>query len=152
MARAPFFIFDKQTFLRTISMAKLIGYQLANEDGQNIQGDETCPVDCASFEVFSFEAAHNVIEKLAAMDLEGKYMLQPIYEGDIEEHQMIDHFDDENPDADAEFVVLIGSEGEEITPIYCPNSFDKDEAVTAAENRGEFCVVHSLKTPAYTTL
>lgn len=132
-------------------MAKLIGYQIANVSGENIQGDGVCPVDFASFEVLSPAAANAVMAKLAAMDMDGDYLLQPIVEGDVEDHQMIDHFDGDPDDTDAEFVILTGSEGEEDDPIYCPTASEKDAAVIAAEDRGEFCVVHRLGVPSYTT-
>lgn len=134
-------------------MAKLIGYQLADENGDNIQGDGTCPVDFASFEVLTLAAAGAVMAKLAQMDLEGTYLLQPIREGDIENHEMIEQFDDEQIDINTEYLVLTGCEGEEDQPIYCPNVPDKDATVTAAEDRGEFCVVYELPAiPAYTTV
>lgn len=139
-------------------MAKLIGYQIANEKGENIQGDGVCPVDFASFEVLNLAAAHQVMNKLSEMNLDGKYLLQPIVEGDVEEYEMIDKIDyiaDVNlvADTNTEFVVLVGCEGEEDQPIYCPNVPDKDATVTAAENRGEFCVVYELPAiPSYTTV
>ena len=75
-------------------MAKLIGYQIADKNGDNIQGDGTCPVDFASFEVLSPEAAHRVMTKLSEMDLDGKYLLQPIVEGDVEECEIIEYLVD----------------------------------------------------------
>ena len=133
-------------------MAKLIGYQLADENGNNIQGDGTCPVDFASFEVLTLAAAGAVMAKLAEMDLEGKYLLQPILEDDIEDFSMIEDFADEPVDINTESLVLMGCEGEEDQPVYCPNVPDKDATVTAAEDRGEFCVVHQLSIPVYTTV
>lgn len=134
-------------------MARLIGYQLADENGANIQGDGTCPVDFASYEVLTLAAAGAVMAKLAEMGLEGKYLLQPIHEGDVEEHEMIERFNDEKVDINTQYLVLIGCEGEEDQPIYCPNVPDKDATVTAAEDRGEFCVVYELPvTPDYTTV
>lgn len=129
-------------------MKKLIGYQLADANGKNIQGDGTCPVDFASFEILSFAAANAVMIKLAEMDLEGHYLLQPIVEGDVEEYELIEQID---YIANIEYLVLTGCEGEEKDPIYCPNASDKDAAVIKAEDRGEFCVVHELATPIYTT-
>jgi len=133
-------------------MAKLIGYQIANVSGENIQGDGVCPVDFASFEVLAPDAANAVMAKLAAMDLDGDYLLQPIVEGDVEDHQMIERFDDEKIDINTQYLVLTGCEGEEDEPTFCPNVPDKDATVTAAEDRGEFCVVYELPAiPAYTT-
>lgn len=134
-------------------MARLIGYQLADANGENIQGDGTCPVDFASYEVLTLAAAGAVMAKLAEMELEGKYLLQPIHEGDVEGHEMIERLDDEKVDIDTQYLVLTGCEGEEDQPIYCPNVLDKDATVTAAEDRGEFCVVYELPgIPDYTTV
>lgn len=73
---------------------KLIGYQIANQHGDNIQGDGSCPVDFASFEVLTPECAHQVMTKLAELDLDHAYLLQPIAEGDVEEYEMIENLTD----------------------------------------------------------
>lgn len=75
-------------------MAKLIGYQIADANGDNIQGDGACPIDFASFEVLSPECAHQVMTKLTEMNLDHAYLLQPIAEGDVEEYSLIEELAD----------------------------------------------------------
>lgn len=70
-------------------MAKLIGYQVANHLGDNIQGDDECPVAFASYEVMTPECANAVIERIGN-ECAQRFLLQPIYEGDVEEHVMMD--------------------------------------------------------------
>lgn len=65
-------------------MPKLLGFQLANKNGRNIQGDDDDPTSLASFEVMGLVTALNVIS-----DLNGGYLLMPIYEGDIEEPSIV---------------------------------------------------------------
>lgn len=64
-------------------MAKLLGFQLANKSGENIQGDDDDPTSLASFEIMSPTVAVKVIA-----DLPG-FLLQPIFEGDLEEPSII---------------------------------------------------------------
>ena len=90
-------------------MAKLIGYQLANANGENIQGDGICPVDFASFEVLTPVAANTVMVKLAEMELDSKFLLQPIFEDDVEEYELIEQVD-YIADVTTEYLVLTGCE------------------------------------------
>ena len=60
---------------------KLLGYQIADHMGENIQGDEGDPSGHPSFYVMSAEEAWKVLEEHP----EGNLLLMPIYEGDIEE-------------------------------------------------------------------
>lgn len=62
----------------------LVGYQIANAQGENIQGDDGDPSGYASYEILSERAARAVLEKT-----DGNYLLCPIYEGDIEEPTFI---------------------------------------------------------------
>lgn len=61
-------------------MAKLIGYQLADLQGRNIQGDGIDPTNMPSFAVMTPAVATKVMEDLGSR----KFLLMPIYEGDIE--------------------------------------------------------------------
>lgn len=67
----------------------LIGYQIADMNGDLIQGDGSCPVDFQSFEVLTVECAHQVMTKLTEMELDHAYMLQPIAESDVEDCEMV---------------------------------------------------------------
>lgn len=69
-------------------MRKLLGFQLADERGANIQGDDDDPCDMASYEVMAPAVATAVIAKHPG------YLLMPIYEGDFEAPVLL-----ENPDA-----------------------------------------------------
>ena len=71
-------------------MAKLLGYQIADENGVNIQGDDDCPADYASFEILSPQVALTVMEDIMSTDLVGRYLLMPILEGEIEEYTLIE--------------------------------------------------------------
>jgi len=62
-------------------MARLIGFQLASLSGENIQGDNDDPTNLRSFEVMSFAIASKVMRQLGSR----KFLLMPIYEGDVEE-------------------------------------------------------------------
>lgn len=59
---------------------KLLGYQIADQFGENIQGEENDPSGFPSFHVMSAEEANAVLEKH-----DQNLLLMPIYEGDIEE-------------------------------------------------------------------
>lgn len=63
-------------------MPKFLGFQIANADGVNVQGDDVDPTGFPSFYIL------NPTEALLAMAKFGKrdgLLLQPIFEGDIEE-------------------------------------------------------------------
>lgn len=62
-------------------MAAFLGYQIASLSGDNIMGDDECPVDEPSFAILSPETAQAVMQE----QRERKFLLMPIYEGDIEE-------------------------------------------------------------------
>ena len=62
-------------------MAAFLGYQIASLSGDNIMGDDECPVDGPSFGILSPEDAQAVMEE----QRECRFLLMPIYEGDIEE-------------------------------------------------------------------
>ena len=74
-------------------MAKLIGYQIADAKGNNIQGDGICPFDFPSFEVLAPAAAHTLMTKLAEEGIQDKFLLQPICEGDVEECEIVEAID-----------------------------------------------------------
>lgn len=57
----------------------LLGYQVADEAGNNIQGDHNDPSGLASFEIMPPNLALNTIEHMPG------FTLYPIFEGDIEE-------------------------------------------------------------------
>lgn len=77
-----------------MTYGQAIGYQIADANGDNIQGDRSCPIDFASFEVLTPESAHQVMSKLTEMELDHAYLLQPIAEGDIEEYSLIENLSD----------------------------------------------------------
>jgi len=60
-------------------MSKLLGFQLADKRGINIQGDSNDPTYLASFEILAPQAALKVIKYYR------NFLLMPIFEGDIEE-------------------------------------------------------------------
>lgn len=64
-------------------MRKLLGYQLANAGGVNIQGDDEDPTGFASFEIMSPETANAVMQ-----DNPG-YLLMPIFDDCIEEYRIV---------------------------------------------------------------
>jgi hypothetical protein len=64
---------------------KLLGYQLADSTGKNIQGSDTDPTSNASFEVMAPHVATTVMRQLS-----GGFLLMPIYEGDIEDPTIIE--------------------------------------------------------------
>lgn len=59
---------------------RLLGYQIADQFGENIQGDEGDPSGEPSYRVLSMEEANAIMEDPANRDL----LLMPIREGDIE--------------------------------------------------------------------
>ena len=56
----------------------LVGYQVADEAGNNIQGDHNDPSGLTSFEIMPSNLALNTIEHMRG------FSLYPIFEGDIE--------------------------------------------------------------------
>jgi len=66
---------------------KLVGYQLADKNGVNIQGDDEDPTGFTSFEVMSPEIAHQVMQDLGD---ETDFLLMPIFDGDVEEPRIVD--------------------------------------------------------------
>jgi hypothetical protein len=61
---------------------RLIGFQIADSTGKNIQGDASDPLDLASFEVIA--PVPGLLRAVAEIAAPG-YLLMPIYEGDIQE-------------------------------------------------------------------
>lgn len=60
----------------------LLGYQIADSSGRNIQGDDGCPGEHGSFEILTLARAQQIMAELPAG---GRgYLLQPIYRGMIE--------------------------------------------------------------------
>lgn len=66
--------------------ARFLGYQIANAKGQNITGDDDDPTSMASFEILSPAAATSVMRQLGGAK---RFLLMPIYAGDIEEPTII---------------------------------------------------------------
>lgn len=67
-------------------MKKLLGFQLADLTGKNIQGDDNDPSNLPSFDIMSPERATEVMAQLGCReDSRAKYLLMPIFEGCIEE-------------------------------------------------------------------
>jgi len=60
---------------------KLLGFQIANSRGENVQGDDEDPSGHPSHHVMDAAEAQRVLEEHPGWRL----LLQPIYEGDIEE-------------------------------------------------------------------
>ena len=66
-------------------MKQLLGFQLANAKGENIQGDDDDPTSLASFEIMGIDMAIQVIAQLPK-----GYLLMPIYDdGTIEEPTIV---------------------------------------------------------------
>lgn len=61
---------------------KLLGFQIADRTGTNIQGDDGDPSGHPSFRILSADEAQAVLE-----EHEG-FLLMPIYEGDVEEPEL----------------------------------------------------------------
>jgi hypothetical protein len=68
-------------------MAKLLGYQLANLQGRNIQGQDEDPTNLPSYGVMAPVVATHVMRQLGSR----KFLLMPIYEGDIEKPELWEH-------------------------------------------------------------
>ena len=64
-------------------MKKLLGFQLADKYGRNIQGDHDDPTSLASFEVMDMGLAFFIIGRHPS------YLLMPIFEGDIEKPSVV---------------------------------------------------------------
>ena len=62
-------------------MKKLLGFQLADKYGRNIQGDPIDPTNLRSFEVMDMPLAFFIIGRHSSYG----FLLMPIFEGDIEE-------------------------------------------------------------------
>lgn len=60
---------------------KLLGFQIADHMGENIQGEEGDPSGHPSFYVMSAQEAAGVVEENPNHNL----LLMPIFEGDIED-------------------------------------------------------------------
>jgi hypothetical protein len=67
-------------------MKRLLGYQIADLFGENIQGDDNDPTDFASFEVMSEATASVTMQSLGP---NSGYLLMPIFEGDVEEPTIV---------------------------------------------------------------
>ncbi|MBD2745705.1 hypothetical protein IC232_03250 [Microvirga sp. BT688] len=65
---------------------KLLGFQLADRSGVNIQGDEDDPLNLTSFQIMTPAYAIGALEKLGDA---ARYLLMPIFEGDVEEPHLI---------------------------------------------------------------
>lgn len=63
-----------------ITGRRLLGYQMANSRGDNIQGDDNDPSGLPSFYVMNGREAAAVLSTVPGEE----YLLMPIYEGDIE--------------------------------------------------------------------
>jgi hypothetical protein len=67
---------------------KLLGFQLADRSGHNIQGDDEDPLNLMSFQIMTPAYAVAALGKLGG---DTRYLLMPIFEGDIEEPRLIGH-------------------------------------------------------------
>ena len=67
-------------------MAQLLGFQLADPNGVNIQGDDDDPLNLLSFQIMSPD---NAAKAMAQLDPSARYLLMPIYAGDIEEPRIL---------------------------------------------------------------
>ncbi len=66
----------------------LLGFQLADVTGHNIQGDDNDPTGLASFEVMTPDFAVHFMSSKPSI----RYLLMPIYVGDIEEPVIVHTF------------------------------------------------------------
>ena len=66
---------------------QLLGFQLADPSGCNIQGDDDDPLGLMSFQIMSPAYAAKAIERLGDSP---RYLLMPIYEGDVEDPRVLD--------------------------------------------------------------
>ena len=64
---------------------RLLGYQIADLRGNNVQGEGEDPSNLASFEVMTADVANGVMEGLGGR----RFLLMPIYEGDVEEPTIV---------------------------------------------------------------
>lgn len=65
-----------------------IGWQIINEEGFNIHGDEDDPFELNSFAILTGKAAESAELWVAEND---GYEMAPVFEGDIEEPEFISH-------------------------------------------------------------
>ncbi|WP_114946513.1 hypothetical protein [Microvirga calopogonii] len=65
---------------------QLLGFQLADRSGHNIQGDDEDPLNLMSFQIMTPAYAVAAMGKLGG---DPRYLLMPIFEGDIEEPSLI---------------------------------------------------------------
>lgn len=63
---------------------ELLGFQIANANGVNIQGESADPSGYPSFRILSMEEAATVVRNNQGTDL----LLMPIYQGDIEDPEL----------------------------------------------------------------
>lgn len=63
-------------------MQKLLGFQIANWMGENIQGDDKDPTRLPSFHILNSAEAWDLMQQFGN---DHQILLQPIFEGDIEE-------------------------------------------------------------------
>lgn len=68
-------------------MQKLLGFQIANWMGENIQGDDKDPTRLPSFHILSSSEAWDMMQQFGN---DHQILLQPIFEGDIEEPTFTD--------------------------------------------------------------
>ncbi|WP_262298186.1 hypothetical protein [Microvirga sesbaniae] len=71
---------------------RMLGFQLADPSGHNIQGDDEDPLNLTSFQIMTPAYAVAAIAKLGG---DSRYLLMPIFEGDIEEPSLIGPSDTE---------------------------------------------------------
>ena len=71
-------------------MTVLLGYQIADQFGENIQGDDNDPSGLPSFRILSAAEAWSIMEKFGKTR---SLLLQPIFQGDIEEPSFADMTD-----------------------------------------------------------
>ncbi len=65
-----------------MTIRNFLGWQIANQVGENIQGDD--PSGYSSYRILNSEEA----ERFMRDNHDKKFLLMPIYEGDIEEPEM----------------------------------------------------------------
>jgi hypothetical protein len=75
------------------SAPRLLGFQLADPSGQNIQGDDDDPLNLMSFQIMTPAYAIKAMEKLGDRP---RYLLMPIFEGDVEDPHLIGPSGSEN--------------------------------------------------------
>jgi hypothetical protein len=72
---------------------RLLGFQLADPSGHNIQGDDEDPLNLLSFQIMTPAYAVKAMQKLGDSP---RYLLMPIFEGDVEDPHLIGASDLEN--------------------------------------------------------